>query len=78
MQSYCRSADREHSAPGTINVSHILTGRCVAKLVDCAGDGSGVDGVLDTLRDVTALHFSEERNELYVGDRNGILHVYAQ
>ena len=32
----------------------------------------------DGLGDVTALHFSEERNTLYVGSRQGILHVWAQ
>ena len=28
--------------------------------------------------EVTALHFSEERNELYVGDKMGVVHVYSQ
>ena len=30
------------------------------------------------LSDVTALYFSEERNELYLGNRQGVLHVWAQ
>ena len=53
---------------GTINVSHILSGRCVAKI---ASDG-------DELHDVTSLYFSEERNELYVGNKQGMLHVWSQ
>ena len=56
-------------------MSHILTGRCVARLASCADGGCAHAHVL---RDVSALYFSEERNELYVGDRNGLLHVYSQ
>jgi hypothetical protein len=65
------------SAPttGAIHVSHIRTGRCVARLASCADGGCAHAHVL---RDVSALYFSEERNELYVGDRNGLLHVYSQ
>ena len=65
------------SAPttGAIHVSHIRTGRCVARLASCVDGGCAHAHVL---RDVSALYFSEERNELYVGDRNGLLHVYSQ
>ena len=75
--SYCRpkgSTDFGSSANatpgcGTINVSSITTGKCVAK-IPCSGEAA--------LPEVTALYFSEERNELYVGDRQGLLHVYVQ
>ena len=70
--SYCRSNDPEEAAAGhgTVNVSHILTGKCVSKL-------TGVDS-RDGFGDVTALHFSEDRNELYIGNRQGVLHVWSQ
>ena len=114
--SYCRAAESDDAPsgqPGTINVSHILSGRCVAKLVDCSaaeawsraaggggadagggggGGGSGGEGSSWSPpradgggspgsyapRDVTALHFSEQRNELYVGDKHGVLRVFGQ
>ena len=115
---------------GTVHISHILSGKCIARLAAACGgpsssltNGGGVDsrtvniadlivaqqtnanannananeqavgggplaplGLLegmqrsnyDGLGDVTALHFSEERNTLYVGSRQGILHVWAQ
>ena len=55
---------------GTINVSHILTGECVAKIADGAA--------LKSLQDVTSIYFNEETDELYVGTRQGILHVWSQ
>ena len=62
-----------------MNVSHILTGRCVAKIAGGGGEpGSPSDVFGDGAADVTALYFSEERNELYVGNRQGLLHVWAQ
>jgi len=63
-------------AAGAIHVSHILTGRCVAKLADCSKGSDCAHA--NALRDVSSLHFSEERNELYVGDRYGQLHIYTQ
>jgi hypothetical protein len=69
--SYCRAkGDGGTVAAGTINVSSILTGKCVAKIADGAPLGA--------LQDVTSLYFNEERNELYVGNRSGMLHVWSQ
>jgi len=33
--------------------------------------------VFDALEDVTALFYDEERNEIYTGNRNGLLHVWS-
>jgi hypothetical protein len=99
---------------GTVHVSHILSGKCVAKLTEnargtttstswmrvaadsereAAGDETDVNdesqtlappvasssnGDAEGLGEVSALHFSEERNELYVGNRRGMLHVWSQ
>lgn len=76
---------------GTVHVSHILTGRCVARVCpdgadgerDARGAGHAVCGshpftCEGPMADVTALHFSEERNELYVGNRQGVLHMWRQ
>ena len=119
--SYCRptnfNADESRAAHGEIHVSHILTGRCVARLSGTASDarggsGSGsssdddsavattvgVDNLFGSASDdddvltehsagdqggtplgeVSALHFSEERNELFVGNRHGMLYVFGQ
>jgi hypothetical protein len=74
--SYCRPAIGSSDAgasevrSGTINVSSIHTGRCIAKLA------SSDDREMPL--EVSSLYFSEERNELYVGDKQGLLHVYNQ
>ena len=54
---------------GAIHVSHIASGKCVARL----GASTPVD-----MGEMTAIHFSEERQELYVGNREGFLYVWAQ
>ena len=86
---------------GEVHISHILTGRCIAKLNglgkqvgsvgaeqdpngQSAEDGNDAlaltqhDASEDGLGDVSALHFSEERNELFVGNRQGILYIFGQ
>ena len=61
------TADRPRR--GAIHVSHILSGKCVARI----GDDANFD-----MGDVTAVHFSEDRHELYVGNRDGLVHVWSQ
>ena len=101
--SFCK-ADRIEGGPtrGSVNVSHILTGKCVAKVYEPQASSDerehgssqslGTDdsdeeslftrGSVGAGRrgfgEVTALHFSEERNELYVGNKQGILHIWSQ
>ena len=67
--SYCRSRGAEHTR-GAIHVSHILSGKCVARIP--------VDTAAESLGDITSIFFNEDRNELYVGTRRGELHVWAQ
>ena len=89
--SYCKPASTDASGRGAVHISHILSGKCVARLSksthaeSSAGDGddespSGplAESARDRLGDVTAIHFSEERNELNVGSRQGVLHVWSQ
>mmetsp|Transcript_71884 Transcript_71884/g.119662 ORF Transcript_71884/g.119662 Transcript_71884/m.119662 type:complete len:439 (-) Transcript_71884:187-1503(-) len=68
--SYCRRQDGDGNGGGTINVSHILTGNCVAKIAE--GEPT------NALQDVTSIYFNEERCELYVGNRHGMLYVWSQ
>ncbi|KAL1503139.1 hypothetical protein AB1Y20_011201 [Prymnesium parvum] len=68
--SYCRTESSSEGLPtGTINISNIHTGKCVAR----------IPGDLDSklMQDITSIFFNEERNELYVGSRTGILHVWS-
>lgn len=53
-------------AAGSINVSNILTGKCLAKIK--ASDGFPGD----------ALFCDEERNEVYTVNRNGLVHVWSK
>ncbi|OMP07007.1 hypothetical protein COLO4_07711 [Corchorus olitorius] len=80
--SYCKaeSDDRwmEGNA-GSINISNILTGKCLAKI-----NASNVSPkheslqmrstVSEALEDITALFYDEERNEIYTGNRQGLIH----
>lgn len=104
--SYCK-ADSDDSLSegnaGSINVSNILTGKCLAKIrasnsfpVDnncsCCGNPSGSgccnsrkrkhgskmrSTVAEALEDITALFYDEERNEIYTGNRHGLVHVWS-
>jgi hypothetical protein len=51
-----------------IHVSSILTGKCLARI----GAGSA-----ELLRDVTALWYNEEANELYVGNKQGAIQLWS-
>ncbi|KAJ1472835.1 hypothetical protein T484DRAFT_1838724 [Baffinella frigidus] len=59
------SADGE--AVGSINVSSILDGSCLARIRPKAGDAEQ----LLALEDVTALFYNEDRNEIYTGNKDG-------
>mmetsp|Transcript_32042 Transcript_32042/g.102041 ORF Transcript_32042/g.102041 Transcript_32042/m.102041 type:complete len:217 (-) Transcript_32042:127-777(-) len=78
--SYCKPhiLPEEGVLPvGSINVSNILTGKCLAKI---KAEGPGIGGdtrVGDALEDVTALFYDEARNEIYTGNRAGLVHVWG-
>mmetsp|Transcript_1128 Transcript_1128/g.3966 ORF Transcript_1128/g.3966 Transcript_1128/m.3966 type:complete len:465 (+) Transcript_1128:152-1546(+) len=87
--SYCRDQsynDGENEVMGSINISNILTGKCLAKIhpnspflsqCDVEKNPERSRRVFDALEDVTALFYDEERNEIYTGNRNGLLHVWS-
>lgn len=67
--SYCKQSDG--SDLGSINVSNILNGSCVARIkTKQAADRMA-------LEDVTALFYNEERNEIYTGNKDGKVHVWS-
>lgn len=103
--SYCK-ADSDESLSegnaGSINISNILTGKCLAKIrasnslpiaKECnCGDDCSTDGcnsrkrkqdsrirstVREALEDITALFYDEDRNEIYTGNRHGLVHVWS-
>ncbi|GBG80793.1 hypothetical protein CBR_g31349 [Chara braunii] len=84
--SYCKANPHQgNSSGGSINISNILTGKCLAKIraddenVRCGGSTkrSSVAQVAETLEDVTALFYDEERNEIYTGNKQGLVHVWS-
>ncbi|KAM7262814.1 hypothetical protein ACFE04_000497 [Oxalis oulophora] len=89
--SYCKAEPDDHrnTAAGSINISNILTGKCLAKIDAMNGrhgskdDGTRSDGsqirstVTEALEDITALFYDEERNEIYTGNRHGLIHVWS-
>ncbi|CAN8317143.1 unnamed protein product [Cochlearia groenlandica] len=91
--SYCK-ADTEdqwlEGNAGSINVSNILTGKCLAKIKasnehskeeECSSSlvksKQRISDVAEALEDITALFYDEERNEIYTGNSNGFLHVWS-
>ena len=90
------------NAAGSINISNILTGKCLAKIrasnsfpmeneCSCSGNCCGSSCALkkqspasrirstvaEALEDITALFYDEERNEIYTGNRHGLVHVWS-
>ena len=75
---------------GSINMSNIFTGKCVAKISALdptlmvaprrKGDTSRStirSSVSDALEDITALFYDEDRNEIYTGNSRGLVHVWS-
>ncbi|CAN6470036.1 unnamed protein product [Victoria cruziana] len=90
--SYCKSEETQEDGQvdivGSINMSNIMTGKCIAKI--SAGDPGlkisprGKCGrsyvrctVREALEDVTALFYDEDRNEIYTGNKQGMIHVWS-
>lgn len=75
---------------GSINMSNIFTGKCVAKISPSdptltvaprrRGDKSRStvhSTVSEALEDITALFYDEDRNEIYTGNSKGLVHVWS-
>uniref|UniRef100_A0A0D9XZI8 Uncharacterized protein n=1 Tax=Leersia perrieri TaxID=77586 RepID=A0A0D9XZI8_9ORYZ len=86
--SYCKSeagVDDSTVPPiGSINMSDIMTGKCIAKIaandptLRIAPRKNGIwSSIPEALEDVTALFYDEERNEIYTGNRHGLVHVWS-
>ncbi|XP_034693580.1 uncharacterized protein LOC117920259 [Vitis riparia] len=92
--SYCKADSSDHwteGNAGSINISNILTGKCLAKINASDGrpkveerrrrrTGSSCmirSTVAEALEDITALFYDEERNEIYTGNKNGLVHVWS-
>eukprot|EP01018_Ginkgo_biloba_P004599 Gb_06373 [translate_table: standard] len=89
--SYCKAhphGSGEEENVGSINISNILTGKCLAKIR--ANDpnvqisprnrpsASTIRSTVgEALEDITALFYDEERNEIYTGNRHGLVHVWS-
>ncbi|KAJ6818108.1 uncharacterized protein M6B38_407195 [Iris pallida] len=93
--SYCKAEEGcddegEVSSVGSINMSNILTGKCIAKICssdpalqisprrrDDVGRSAIRSTVREALEDVTALFYDEDRNEIYTGNKQGLIHVWS-
>jgi hypothetical protein len=73
--SLCEENDGPAAGPGerrsagkvSIHVSHILSGRCLAKI-----DWKSADP-----NNLTALYYNEERGDIITGNTQGLLHVWT-
>ncbi|XP_051143467.1 uncharacterized protein LOC127259892 isoform X2 [Andrographis paniculata] len=102
--SYCKADTDEplsDANAGSINISNILTGKCLAKIkvsnsvplneCNCGASCGGRkcnsrkriwasrirSTVAEALEDITALFYDEDRNEIYTGNRYGLVHVWS-
>ncbi|GMY08413.1 hypothetical protein FCV25MIE_03652 [Fagus crenata] len=119
--SYCKADSDDplsEGNAGSINISNILTGKCLAKIrasnsfptenecncsSNCCGSSCSLkkqtpasrirssscslkrqtpasrirSTVAEALEDITALFYDEERNEIYTGNRHGLVHVWS-
>ncbi|GLJ10663.1 hypothetical protein SUGI_0132640 [Cryptomeria japonica] len=88
--SYCKAHPQgcDEKNAGSINISNILTGKCLAKIRAndpnvCISSRNRPNAsviqstVEEALEDITALFYDEERNEIYTGNRQGLIHVWA-
>jgi len=98
--SYCKADSDDmllEGNAGSINVSNILTGKCLAKIRatnslpmdegSCSGRKCSSkkrtraswtrSTVAEALKDITALFYDEERNEIYTGNTHGLVHVWS-
>ncbi|XP_078445246.1 uncharacterized protein LOC144714385 isoform X2 [Wolffia australiana] len=69
--SYCKSATGN---VGSINISSIFTGKCLAKVSTACGQRHVA---AETLEDITSLFYDEDRHEIYTGNRHGLVHVWS-
>ncbi|KAL4576021.1 hypothetical protein LXL04_012109 [Taraxacum kok-saghyz] len=79
--SYCKAgSDNDPLPQGSINVSNILTGKCLAKVKASNSDMMrGIEAsVTEALEDITALFYDEDRSEIYTGNRLGLIHSYSE
>lgn len=59
---------------GSINMSWIDSGKSLGKIT--CGPNHAIDHIR-ALENVSALHYNEERNEIYSGTRDGVVHVWS-
>ncbi|KAG8078297.1 hypothetical protein GUJ93_ZPchr0007g4100 [Zizania palustris] len=83
--SYCKADPNDPSSEEnacSINISEILTGKCLAKIK--AGNlckqkkaSKFQSTPSEALGDITALYYDEEREEIYTGNGQGLVHVWS-
>ncbi|CAM8892048.1 hypothetical protein QQ045_025555 [Rhodiola kirilowii] len=82
--SYCKADPDDvwmEKKVGSINISNILTGKCMGKVTvesGCPKDvGKFKNTCREALEDVTALFYDEDRNEIYTGNHQGMIHIWS-
>ena len=55
----------------------VRSGRCNCYLRNRTENSRIVSSVAEALEDITALYYNEERNEIYTGNRLGLIHMWS-
>ncbi|KAK3162289.1 hypothetical protein QOZ80_1BG0087790 [Eleusine coracana subsp. coracana] len=80
--SYCRDESMSDNNAFSINISEILTGKCLAKIKGgdlCKQEKASMfqTSPSEAMKDITALYYDEERDEIYTGNGQGLVHVWS-
>ncbi len=62
---------------GEIHVSDIRTGKCIARISQAQALTAAAQSALNPLDEITALSFNEEKNEVYSGNSEGVIHIWS-
>lgn len=73
IMSFCQN-DAGTCSHGSINLSWIDNGKLIEK-ISC--ENSEDSKHIRALEDVSALHYNEERSEIYSGTKDGLIHVWT-
>jgi len=74
--SFCKDEANESDDLGSINISNIITGKCISKI----NFNREVDNFKkqQALKNITALYYDEMTNEIFTGNTEGCIYAWTK